>query len=260
VKRRSAAALAGLCLLLAGCGASGSTSSPDPGASQPPASQAASQDPANRAPLSSDGSGSTSHSPSIDLHAHSTTDPSSIWVVVNKKHPLSPATYAPHIAIVRGYQVAEAAAPALTRMLDASDRDGIGFKIESAYRSYDYQVGVHNSLVASQGQAYADKFSARPGYSEHQTGLAVDLITPADSSCDFDPCFAHTPGGRWIKAHSWQYGFIVRYTRADQAITGYSPEPWHVRYVGRALARYMHRTGIATLEQVFHIAGGGYPS
>jgi D-alanyl-D-alanine carboxypeptidase len=101
--------------------------------------------------------------------------------------------------------------------------------------------------------------SARAGYSEHQTGLAVDLITPASPACDFDACFAGTPGGRWLARDSWRFGFVVRYQPATTSITGYAPEPWHLRYVGRPLAAELHRAGIATLEEFFDVPGGDYP-
>ncbi|HET6153849.1 MAG TPA: M15 family metallopeptidase [Marmoricola sp.] len=195
----------------------------------------------------------------LDTSLHSTTDPRSIWVVVNKKHPIHPLDYRPDIAIVRGYQVATAAAGGLNDLLNAGDRAGLGLKIESAFRSYDYQVSVHGSLVASEGQAAADRISARPGYSEHQTGLAVDLITPGRPGCDFEACFGRTAAGRWLSANVWRYGFLVRYTVADQAVTGYQPEPWHLRYVGTALSTAMHTANVATLEQVFGIPGGDYP-
>jgi D-alanyl-D-alanine carboxypeptidase len=194
----------------------------------------------------------------IDLSAHSTTDPSSIWVVVDKTHPIRPLDFRPELAIVRGYQVAEPAAGPLSRLLDAGDAAGLGLKIESAFRSYGYQVAVHDSTVASRGQAAADRVSARPGYSEHQTGLAVDLITPADPRCDFDQCFASTPAGTWLRANAWRYGFVIRYTAGNEAVTGYSPEPWHLRYVGRPLAAAMRAAGVDTLEEVFGIAGGDY--
>ncbi|MFL6062599.1 MAG: D-alanyl-D-alanine carboxypeptidase family protein [Marmoricola sp.] len=195
----------------------------------------------------------------IDTSAHSTSDPSSIWVVVNKTHPIHPLDFRPDIAIVRGYQVATAAAEPLGRLMDDGDRAGLGLKIASAFRSYDYQVAVHGDLVASEGQVAADKISARPGYSEHQTGLAVDLITPDEPGCDLDQCFAGTAAGSWLRENAWRYGFVVRYTAADRAITGYQPEPWHLRYVGRDLAAAMHASGTATLEQVFGISGGDYP-
>lgn len=239
----------GLCLLLAGCG---------PGFASPQTrpSSAASAGHQTRRVLSAE----TTPKSTFNLHAHSTSDPSSIWVVVNKKHPIKPLDYVPDLTIVRGYQVAVAAAPELRRLLHAADRAELGFKIASAYRSYGYQLQVHDELVAAHGQAYADHLSARPGYSEHQTGLAVDLVTPASPACDFRACFTDTPGGRWLRLNSWRFGFIVRYTQANRVITGYASEPWHLRYVGRALARQMHSRGVATLEQMFGIAGGGYRS
>ncbi|RNL77326.1 M15 family metallopeptidase [Nocardioides marmorisolisilvae] len=195
----------------------------------------------------------------LDTHAHSTTDPRSIWVVVNKTHPITPLTFRPQLSIVRGYQVATPAAGPLTDLLAASDSAGLGFKIASAFRSFDYQERVHRNLVASQGQQAADRVSARPGYSEHQTGLAVDLITPGSPSCDFDQCFAHTPGGRWLTEHAWEYGFLVRYTPRNEAVTGYEPEPWHLRYVGKPLATAMHNAGVTTLEEFLGVPGGDYP-
>lgn len=196
--------------------------------------------------------------PAFDTTAHSTTDPASIWVIVNKTHPLEPADFVPELTLVRGYQVARPAAGPLTRLLDAADASGLRLKIASAYRSYGYQAGVHGHLVATEGDAAADAVSARPGYSEHQTGLAVDLEN-LDGSCALDACFARLPAGRWLTAHAWEYGFIERYTQADRAVTGYSPEPWHFRYVGTPLAARLHHTGVATLEQLFGVTGGDYP-
>jgi D-alanyl-D-alanine carboxypeptidase len=181
-------------------------------------------------------------------------------VIVNKTHPIEPSDFRPGLAIVRGYQVATQAAGTLGRLLDASDRRGLGFKIASAFRSYAYQLHVHAEIVAARGDAAVDTVSALAGYSEHQTGLAVDLVTPADPACDFDACFARTPGGRWLARSAWRFGFVVRYQPATTSITGYSPEPWHLRYVGRGLAREMHDSGIATLEEFFGVPGGDYPS
>lgn len=195
--------------------------------------------------------------PTFDRTAHSTDAPASIWVVVNKTHPID-AGYRPAISLVRGYQVATAAAAALTRLLAASDDLGLGFKIASAYRSYGYQEGVYGNVVASSGQAAADQVSARPGHSEHQTGLAVDLVTPASPGCDFEACFARTPGGTWLARDAWRYGFVVRYQPGSTRVTGYAPEPWHLRYVGRPLAAELRRTHTDTLEQFFDISGGDY--
>jgi D-alanyl-D-alanine carboxypeptidase len=195
--------------------------------------------------------------PPFDKKAHSTSDPTSIWVVVNKTHPIA-ASYRPEISLVRGYQVAVPAARPLGRLLDDGDAAGLGFKIASAFRSYEYQRSVHDATVVSDGEAEADRISARPGYSEHQTGLAVDLVTPDDPGCDFEACFGRRPGGRWIAANAWRYGFIVRYTAGNEQVTGYAPEPWHLRYVGRPLAAAMHRAHVTTLEKFLGVAGGDY--
>lgn len=194
----------------------------------------------------------------FDRTQHSTTDPASTWVVVNKKHPIAP-DYRPAITLVRGYQVATPAAGPLAELLAASDREGLGFKIASAFRSYAYQQGVYGHVVAASGQTAADRVSARPGHSEHQTGLAADLVTPASPGCDFDACFADTAGGRWLAENAWRYGFIIRYQAGTTRLTGYSPEPWHLRYVGRPLAAELRRTHVATLEEFFGITGGDYP-
>lgn len=198
--------------------------------------------------------------PPFDRTAHSTTDPTSIWVVVNKTHPITPQDFEPETALVRGYRVATAAAAPLEELLEAAAAQGLDLKIASAFRSFDYQQGVHAHLVATGGAAFADRVSARAGYSEHQTGLAVDLQYVGTGDCALDQCFAQTPAGTWLAAHSWEYGFIVRYTAVNQQVTGYAPEPWHFRYVGADLARELHDTGVDTLEEFFGVTGGDYPS
>lgn len=194
---------------------------------------------------------------STRLRGHSLTDPSSPWVVVNKRRPLDP-DYRPRTAVVRGYQVARIAAAPLEDLMRAADGKGLGLKIASAFRSYGYQQQVHAAAVATRGREAAELRSARPGHSEHQTGLAVDVVTPADTSCSFDPCFGEQPAGRWLERQAWRHGFIVRYLRQDTAVTGYQPEPWHLRFVGRRLAAELHRTGITTLEEYFDVPGGDY--
>jgi D-alanyl-D-alanine carboxypeptidase len=154
--------------------------------------------------------------------------------------------------------VARAAARPLERLLEAGDGERLGLKIESAFRSYGYQLHVHAATVASRGPAEADRISARAGHSEHQTGLAIDLITPDDPACDFEPCFARTPAGRWLARNAWRWGFVVRYQPETTSVTGYAPEPWHLRYVGRPLALELRRTGTRTLEEFFGVPGGDY--
>lgn len=191
----------------------------------------------------------------LDLSGHSISDPTDLWVVINKTHPITPRHFRPKLTSVRGYQVAVPVAGPLSLLLRGGDR--FGFKIASAYRSYGYQVRVHGQLVASKGRARADATSARPGFSEHQAGLAVDLVTPGDPGCDFKQCFGRRPAGRWLAEHAWEYGFVVRYTAGNRAVTGYRPEPWHLRYVGQGLARVVHEQD-TTLEALFHVRGGDY--
>jgi D-alanyl-D-alanine carboxypeptidase len=133
----------------------------------------------------------------------------------------------------------------------------VRFKIASAFRSYGYQRGVYRAQVGRVGRAAADRVSARPGHSEHQTGLAVDLVTPGDPGGDLRACFADRPGGRWIAANAHRYGFVVRYTPGTERVTGYRSEPWHLRFVGAALARELHERP-ATLEEFFDVPGGDY--
>jgi D-alanyl-D-alanine carboxypeptidase len=188
--------------------------------------------------------------PSLDLSTYSTTDPSSRWVVVNKQRPLSPSTYAPtDLTSVGDGQVMRAdAADALMQLFRAAAAAKVPMHAVSGYRSYSYQVSVHERSVERNGSAAADDSSARPGYSEHQTGWAVDV---GSGTCVVEQCFATTPQGEWVAANSWRYGFIVRYPDGAQAITGYEYEPWHLRWVDVPLATYMHDRDIATLEQVF---------
>ncbi len=188
---------------------------------------------------------------------HSPTAPDSIWVVVNKRRPL-PADYSPELTTVQGYQVATVAAADLTRMLAAADDTGLGLRLVSAHRSYARQQAVYARAVATRGVAAADAVSARPGHSEHQTGLAVDVTTAHAPACDLDTCFAETTAGRWVATEAWRYGFIVRYTGSNRRVTGFAFEPWHLRYVGPELAEEMVRRGVGSLEEALGVRGGDY--
>ncbi len=196
--------------------------------------------------------------PGIDLTARSTTDPASPWVVVNKRTPLDPVDHEPDLTTVRGYLVRPDVAPDLTALLAAADADDVRLTLRSAYRGYPKQAAVYEGWVAQLGAAQADAVSARPGHSEHQTGLAVDVGGTTQPGCDFEPCFGETTEGRWVAEHAATFGFLVRYTPENSGVTGYAPEAWHLRWVGRDLAAYMADTGVTTLEEVFDVPGGGY--
>lgn len=196
---------------------------------------------------------------------YSLTDPTSIWVIVNKTHPLKPLNYTPPDLVYpnvplrvpgnQSMQVRQVTATALETMFTAAKTQGLQFMLASGYRSYTYQVGLYNGYVQSEGQAVADTQSARPGYSEHQTGLAAD-VEPTSRNCELEQCFGTTPEGKWLVANAYKYGFIIRYPQGLENVTGYEYEPWHVRYVGITLAAEMHRVDILTLEQFFNVPGG----
>lgn len=196
-------------------------------------------------------------SPAFDRDARSITDPASIWVVVDKLRPLNPASYAPADLVTVPVPYANAptlraeASQAIVTMFDAITADtGLRLQSQSAYRSYDTQVSVYAGNVSRFGQERADLVSARPGFSEHQTGLVMD-ISALPAVCSLDVCFAGTPEGRWLAGNAWRYGFLMRYPEGKTEITGYSFEPWHYRYVGTELAAQMHDRGILTLEEFF---------
>lgn len=198
-----------------------------------------------------------SQPPSFDLSRHSATDPASPWVVVNKRHALGPDDV-PRLTVVRGYLVRPEIARDLEAMLEAAHDDGVELTLRSAYRSWGKQAAVYDGWVASLGRDKADEVSARPGHSEHQTGLAVDIGSTTRPGCDFDPCLADTDEGRWVARYAGKFGFLVRYTVANQDVTGYGPEPWHLRWVGRGLAAHMAATGTDSLEELFGVPGGDY--
>lgn len=202
-----------------------------------------------------------SNAHSFNKTQYSTSDPGSPWVVVNKLRPLNPISYQPDDltnpniplrldAASEEMHLRKDAAAALQELAAAASKQDVKFMLASGYRSYDFQVDLYHSYVDQQGQAEADKQSARAGYSEHQTGLAADL-EPTSRKCEVEECFADTTEGAWLAEHAYQYGFLIRYPKDGQKITGYMYEPWHVRYIGKPLAREMHNKNIATLEEFF---------
>lgn len=194
----------------------------------------------------------------FDKQQFSTSDPASIWVIVNKQHPMNPANYTPSdlVAVGNGQYLRAQAATALQKVLADASIAGLSLTPASGYRSYSTQVAVYGREVAANGQAAADKVSARPGFSEHQTGLAMDF---GSAGCSITDCFGQTAAGQWLAANAARYGFIMRYTGQNQAITGYQGESWHFRYVGKALAEQMQQQKTDSLEAFFGVSGGtGY--
>ena len=157
-------------------------------------------------------------------------------LVVNKSYPL-PEDYNPG-------EDPEASA-ALYAMFAAAAEDGCNMYVVSGFRSYETQAWLYNSYVQRDGIAAADRYSARPGYSEHQTGLAFDINDTSD-------LFASTREARWLAENAYKYGFILRYPEGKEHITGYMFEPWHYRYVGIENARRIYESGL-TIEEYLGI-------
>ncbi len=195
---------------------------------------------------------------SFNKSLYPTDKPGSIWWIVNKKRPLS-QDYAPDDLVAPNVtqrlsggdetQVSQKAAKPLEDLVNDAGRADLSLMLVSGYRSYALQVTVYNQNLSQLGQTEADRISAHPGTSEHQTGLAVDLGR-TDRQCELEACFADTAEGKWLAAHAYEYGFIIRYQKGKEATTGYQYEPWHFRYVGKELAAELHRTN-QTMEEFF---------
>lgn len=173
-------------------------------------------------------------------------DSASLTVLVNKHYTL-PASYIPELEVLgRGYgsgSLRPEAAQAFRSMADGARADGVSLRSVSAYRSYNTQKNTYNRYLRQYRQAVVDNFSARPGHSEHQTGLALD-INVASSSAHFE----RTPAFAWLKEHCAEYGFILRYDQGKEDITGYRFEPWHYRYVGVDVAKAVMEQGLCYEE------------
>jgi len=174
---------------------------------------------------------------------------SSLYVVVNKQRPLNPITYKPKLATVNGVSVAASIAEQYKAMAAGMKAARAGILIlNSGYRSFESQTRIHANQVARLGLAAGEALAARPGYSEHQTGLAVD-VSAKGQGCAIYTCFAKTTAGKWLAANAYQYGFILRYYNGQTAIHGYQFEPWHFRYVGVEVATQMKLKRIGVLER-----------
>lgn len=196
-----------------------------------------------------------------DTHVSYNTD--SILVVANKKNAL-PDGYEPSdLRVVNtpntnNWKMRDEAATALEEMFAAAKEDGITLIACSGYRSQSYQVTLYNSYVSKYGRATADTISSRPGYSDHQTGLAMD-IGDHDQATVFSSDMQYTPEGEWLYKNAHNYGFILRYPKGKDDITGYTFEPWHYRYIGVEDATKLYNISPDyTLEEYLGVEGGYY--
>lgn len=165
--------------------------------------------------------------------------------LVNRQHAVS-KYFVPEVRKVDAYgmsqQMRDDAATALEEMFTAAKEEGIGLSTVSGYRSYSKQSSIYSRKKATQGQEAADRVSARPGTSEHQLGLAMDIAKKGSSQLNTG--FGKTKEGQWVNENAHRFGFIVRYMEGYEEITGYMYEPWHVRYVGKEQAKAIYESGV----------------
>ncbi|MFC4075940.1 M15 family metallopeptidase [Salinithrix halophila] len=187
------------------------------------------------------------------------TNAQSTAVVVNKQRRL-PEGYTPKDLVVPNVpfsfegthekkHLRKAAAHGLERLFAAANKDDMDLRAVSGYRSYKRQQELFQKYVKTRGEATARRFSALPGTSEHQTGLAIDLSSPKVGN-ELNHRLADTEEAKWLAKNAPRFGFIVRYPKGKEAVTGYAYEPWHLRYVGKTIAREVTRRGIV-LEEYF---------
>lgn len=194
----------------------------------------------------------------IPEHGIIIQEPEKLDVLVNKKRSL-PDTYVPEDLVTLSEvptvlqnpevnQLRKVAYEALKELFQAAiDEEGYELHARSGYRSYNTQASLYSSYVDSYGQSAADKYSAKPGQSEHQTGLSIDITCQA-MNYRLDDTFFDTDEGKWVAENAHRFGYIIRYPKGMEDITGYMYEPWHIRYLGRELAAEVYNSGL-TLEE-----------
>ncbi|HAS73540.1 MAG TPA: D-alanyl-D-alanine carboxypeptidase [Clostridiales bacterium UBA8960] len=173
-------------------------------------------------------------------------NPDALDVLCNKYYQLSsdftpgnlvsvPESY--HVNDGKAYKLKQNALDAFMLMVDSAKEKNLSLRIISAYRSSDFQANLYNKYVANNGKEAADRFSARPGHSEHETGLAIDIN-------DVSQAFENTEEFKWLIENAHLYGFILRYPKGKEHLTGYMYEPWHFRYLGVELATKVKTSGL----------------
>ena len=187
-----------------------------------------------------------------------TPNTNSLLVLVNQNYRLdefyAPTDFVPVEVPVTPYSQVNTnylrrdAADATELLFSKAQEAGYELTLRTGYISYSVQKSLYNQDVYEMGLEYADKFNSRPGHSEHQTGLAIDITTPSINN-ELSLEFADTEEGKWVLAHAHEYGFIIRYQKGLSHLTGYRYEPWHITFVGKRVARLMHYYQIGTLEE-----------
>lgn len=168
-----------------------------------------------------------------------------ICIIVNKYYKVPDGYSPPDLVNVDGQKMRKEAADAFVKMRNDASRESLRIRAVSGYRTVSYQRGLYNRYLSSDSQENVDRYSARPGYSEHHTGLAVDVFGSVDGLRQFE----NTPEFPWVRDNCYKYGFIIRYFEETEDITGYESEPWHLRYVGARVSTDMKEKGINSFEE-----------
>jgi D-alanyl-D-alanine carboxypeptidase len=198
-----------------------------------------------------------SGTPSQNANNQVVSSPEVVPVLVNKRNKL-PDNYLPSDLIypdipftfkqkAEKRQMRSEAGVAIEQLFAGAKQQGVNLLGVSAYRSHASQTALFKHYVNQDGYEAAITYSALPGTSEHETGLAID-VTGGDGKCAAEDCFAGTKEADWLQDHAAEYGFIIRYPKGKDSITGYQYEPWHLRFVGKAIAKEIMNRGI-TLEE-----------
>lgn len=181
-------------------------------------------------------------------------EPERLYTLVTRDLAIEPERYAPEdlVPLPGGlYEARREVAAQLTALIGAAAEAGhVYLSVTSGFRDHDTQAGTREDWVRRLGADRADQVSARPGHSEHQLGLAVDVT----GACGGFECFGDSDDGRWVAANAHRFGFIVRYPEGGHDVTGYAYEPWHLRYVGPRAAWAMHLQGEAYWERFAPVA------
>jgi zinc D-Ala-D-Ala carboxypeptidase len=187
-------------------------------------------------------------------------NPASIPVLVNKQNKL-PDSYNPSDLVYTSIpfifsgksdkrKMRKEAETAIANLFAGAKQQGINLLGVSAYRSHATQTNLFNAYVKKDGYEKARTYSALPGTSEHETGLSID-VTGGNGKCAAQDCFGNTSEAKWLQNHVSEYGFIIRYPKGKESITGYKYEPWHLRYVGNSIAKEIMSAG-STMEEYYN--------
>lgn len=189
----------------------------------------------------------------LDVDTRTDSLRGSLMRVANKRINLGPKDEPRKIEITRGVVVDARVKRPLEDLIDGAAKAHVGLVAHSGYRSFESQRSLYQAYSKRDGAKEADTYSARPGHSEHQLGLAVDLGA-ASGENSLKEAFGSMREGKWVADNAHRYGFIIRYPKGAEKITGYHPEPWHLRYVGKDVAMFLHeRRDIKALEQLFDL-------